>query len=74
MGDIRECFVWLEYTNGHTAKLKGWLDIDECIEQQIRMSFESPPAAETGPKLANFKWDLVNRGFSLGEYEQEAHQ
>ena len=25
MVDIRECFVWLEYTNGHTAKLKVWL-------------------------------------------------
>ena len=61
MGDIRECFVWLEYTNGHTAKLKVWLDIDECVESQIRMSFESPPAAETGPKLASFKWDLVER-------------
>ena len=61
MGDIRECFVWLEYTNGHTAKLKVWLDIDECVESQIRMSFESAPGTDTGPKLTNFKWDLVER-------------
>ena len=61
MGDIRECFVWLEYTSGHTAKLKVWLDIDECVEEQIRMSFESPPGAENGLELANFKWDLVEK-------------
>ena len=61
MKDIRECIVWLEYTNGHTAKLKVWFDIDDCIEQQIRQSFESPSGAENGLKLANFKWDLVEK-------------
>ena len=61
MGDIRECFVWLEYTNGHTAKLKVWLDIDDCVERQIRESFESPPGAINGLKLAGFKWDLIER-------------
>ena len=59
--DIRECFVWLEYTSGRKVQLIAWLDIDDCIEQQIRMSFESPPGTETGPKLADFKWDLVER-------------
>jgi len=61
MKDIRECYVWLEYTSGHTAKLKVWFDIDDCIEQQIRQSFESPPGSVGGLKLANFKWDLVER-------------
>ena len=61
MKDIRECLIWLEYTNGHTSILKVWLDIDECVERQIRESFESAPGAVNGLKLANFKWDLVER-------------
>ena len=60
MGDIRECFVWLEYTNGRKVQLIALLDIDDCIEQQIRTTFESP-SWMTGPKLADFKWDLVER-------------
>ena len=67
MKDIRECLVWLEYTNGHTVKLKVWINLDECIESQIRMSFESPPAADTGPKLASFKWDICRKPSDLAE-------
>ena len=61
MKDIRECYVWLEYTNGRKVKLPVWLDIDDCVERQIRESFESPPGAVNGLKLANFKWDLAER-------------
>jgi hypothetical protein len=49
-----------------------WLDIDDCVERQIRNTFES--LAPNKRKLADFKWDLVNRGFSMEDYEQEAHQ
>lgn len=59
MKDIRECYVWLEYTDGHKVKLPMLLDIDDCVERQIRESFESP--SPEGKKLADFKWDLAYR-------------
>lgn len=56
MKDIRECLVWLEYEDGVTVHTKMDLDIDSCIETQIRQVWEAPGAAPC--KLANFKWDL----------------
>jgi hypothetical protein len=67
MKDIREYLVWLEYTDGLKLNVEMWLDIDSCIEEQIRRSWESPPSADTGPKLANFKWDLCHRPSALVE-------
>ena len=57
--DIRECLVWLEYTDGLKVHTKMELDIDSCIETQIRQAWESPGVAPC--ELANFKWDLVER-------------
>ena len=65
--DIRECLLWLEYTDGLKLHVEMWLDIDSCVETQIRRSWESPPAAESGPKLANFKWELCHRPSDLVE-------
>ena len=59
MKDIRECLVWLEYEDGVTVHTKMDLDIDSCIETQIRQVWEAPGAAPC--KLANFKWDLCQR-------------
>ena len=54
--DIRECLVWLEYTHGLKAQVEMELDIDSCIETQIRQMWEG-----RNRKLANFKWDLIER-------------
>tara|TARA_Y100000992_G_C21152085_1_gene436743 strand:- start:193 stop:387 length:195 start_codon:yes stop_codon:yes gene_type:complete len=56
MKDIRECMVWLEYTDGPSVQAEMELDIDGCIETQIRHMWEG----RTG-ELANFKWDLCHR-------------
>ncbi len=66
--DIRECLVWLEYTNGLKVQTEMELDIDSCIETQIRQVWESPRVGlQIGPvsKLANFKWDLCHRPSNL---------
>ncbi len=68
--DIRECLVWLEYANGLKVQTEMELDIDSCIETQIRQVWESPRAGlQIGPvsKLANFKWDLCHRPSDLVE-------
>ena len=59
MKDIRECLVWLEYEDGVTVHAKMDLDIDSCIETQIRQVWEAPGAAPC--KLANFKWDICHK-------------
>ena len=68
MRDIRECYVWLEYTDGFKLRVEMMLDIDECVEEQIRRSWDSPQSLHetTGRpiapcKLVNFKWDLIDR-------------
>ena len=61
MKDIRECFVWLEYADGFKIRVEMLLDIDSCVEEQIRRSWETPPSTKTETKLANFKWDLIDR-------------
>ena len=72
--DIRECLVWLEYTDGLKLHVEMLLDIDSCIEEQIRRSWESPKSLHTTTgrpvtpcKLANFKWDLCHRPSYLVE-------
>jgi len=62
MKDIRECLVWLEYTNGLKVQAEMELDIDGCIETQIRHMWEGRTR-----KLANFKWDLCHRPSDLVE-------
>ena len=59
MKDIRECMVWLKYTDGLSVQAEMELDIDGCIETQIRQVWETPGSAPC--KLANFKWDLCHR-------------
>ena len=72
--DIRECLLWLEYTDGLKLHVEMWLDIDSCVETQIRRSWESPEFLHTitgrpvAPcKLDNFKWDLCHRPSDLVE-------
>ena len=55
--DIRECSVWIKYTDGKEVDLKVWFDIDSSIEDQIYMSFN--PLDPDYPQIADFKWDLV---------------
>ncbi len=68
MKDIRECYVWLEYADGLKLRVEMLLDIDSCVEEQVRRSWESPESLHvtTGRpiapcKLVGFKWDLVER-------------
>lgn len=53
--DIRSCEIWLEYADGSTMIADVFLDMDECIETQIRCSFESPDKGEQD-RIVNFKW------------------
>ena len=60
MKDIRECMIWLEYTDGLSVQAEMELDIDSCIETQIRNMWEGRTR-----KLSNFKWDLCHRPADL---------
>ena len=53
--DVRSCEIWLEYADGSTMIADVFLDMDECIETQIRCSFESPDKGEQD-RIVNFKW------------------
>ena len=53
--DIRSCEVWLEFADGSTLTTDVFLDMDKCIETQIRCSFESPDKS-SGSAIVNFKW------------------
>lgn len=67
MRDIRECYVWLEYADGFKLRVEMMLDIDECVEEQIRRSWNSlshfmrPLDNQLPFKLVNFKWDLIDQ-------------
>ena len=52
--DIRSCEIWLEYADGSTLTADVFLDMDKCIESQIRCSFQSPGREED--RIVNFKW------------------
>ena len=53
--DIRSCEIWIEYADGSTLSTDVFLDMDKCIEEQIRCSFESPDVKE-GSEIVKFKW------------------
>ena len=53
--DIRSCEIWIEYADGSTLSTDVFLDMDECIEEQIRCSFESPDVKE-GSEIVKFNW------------------
>ena len=53
--DVRSCEIWLEYADGSTMTTDVFLDMDKCIETQIRCSFESPDKS-SGSAIVNFKW------------------
>ena len=55
--DIRECSLWVKYTDGKEVDLEVWLDIDSSIEEQVYASFN--PLDKTYPQIADFRWDLV---------------
>ena len=52
--DRRSCEIWLEYADGSTLTADVFLDMDKCIESQIRCSFQSPGREED--RIVNFKW------------------
>ena len=57
--DVRSCEVWLEFADGSTLTTDAFLDMDECIETQIRDTFFSPHAIKSGSVKCpgvNFKW------------------
>ena len=53
--DIRSCEIWIEYADGSTLSTDVFLDMDKCIEEQIRCSFESPDVQE-GSEIVRFNW------------------
>ena len=53
--DIRSCEVWLEFADGSTLTTDVFLNMDKCIEKQIRCSFESP-RFDGKHRIVNFKW------------------
>ena len=53
--DIRACEVWLEFADGSTLITDVFLNMDKCIETQIRCSFESP-RFDGRHRIVNFKW------------------
>ena len=52
--DIRSCEIWLEFADGSTLTTDDFLDMDKCIETQIRDNF--CPENVGGSKIVNFKW------------------
>ena len=52
--DVRSCEVWLEFADGSTLTTDDFLDMDKCIETQIRDNF--CPENVGGAKIVNFKW------------------
>jgi len=52
--DIRSCEIWIEFADGSTLTTDDFLDIDKCIETQIRDNF--CPENVGGAKIVNFKW------------------
>ena len=53
--DIRSCEIWLEFADSSTLTTDVFLDMDKCIETQIRCSFESPDRGGQD-RIVNFKW------------------
>ena len=53
--DVRSCEVWLEFADGSTLTTDVFLNMDKCIEKQIRCSFESPNF-DGKHRIVNFKW------------------
>ena len=53
--DVRACELWIEYAEGSTLTTDAFLDMDKCIETQIRCAFESPDESGRN-RLVNFKW------------------
>ena len=59
--DVRSCEIWLEFADGSTLTTDDFLNMDECIETQIRDTFEirprlHDPATKSGSAIVNFKW------------------
>ena len=53
--DIRSCEIWLEFADGSTLTTDVFLNMNKCIEAQIRCSFESP-RFDGKHRIVNFKW------------------
>ena len=59
--DIRSCEIWIEFADGSTLTTDDFLNMDECIETQIRDTFEDRSvryhsATRSGSAIVNFKW------------------
>jgi len=56
--DVRSCEIWIEFEDGSTMTVSDFLDMDDCIETQIRDTFENHIAIDDDKpnKIVNFKW------------------
>ena len=59
--DVRACEIWIEFADGSTLTTDDFLNMDECIETQIRDTFEARSvrfhsATKSGSAIVNFKW------------------
>jgi hypothetical protein len=59
--DVRACEIWLEFADGSTLTTDDFIDMDKCIETQIRDTFEDRSvrfhsATKSGSAIVNFKW------------------
>jgi len=56
--DVRSCEIWIEFEDGSTMTVSDFLDMDDCIETQIRDTFENHIAIDDNKpnKIVNFKW------------------
>ena len=54
--DVRACEIWIEYADGSTLTTDDFLDMDDCIETQIRDTFENLDTFGNGSAIVNFKW------------------
>ena len=53
--DVRSCEIWIEFADGSTMTTDDFLDMDECIETQIRDTFENPDM-RGGSEIVKFNW------------------
>ena len=54
--DVRACEIWIEFADGSTLTTDDFLDMDDCIETQIRDTFENLDTFGNESAIVNFKW------------------
>ena len=59
--DVRACKLWIEYDDGSKITTDDFLDMDESVEEHIRLVFEDPDNVGN-KKIVNFKWRELRYG------------